>query len=369
MVNVTVLALVDDVRAGSAGTMSAISETVDQPIGFGTGMGAPWRRIDPAMAAALAAVLRAAAEQVNREKLLTFQVASPYDLTLLGLAMAFRSDDTGILGDTFEWAVLAAINYRDPIVMTLIDDAFAVLRETLPPEPQAVIAAVENNRAAYYLPNLPADAVYRTGRRGRPPHLLPLLDRVTTIDWKSDVLIGADRNWVGATVKSNPADMRRHLLKAAQTTYPPRLGITAVHPAAIGVHRDPATGIPVVKVPADTLLMSLLRATIADVKSAFATHLNPPVTPLAVSGTARLLNERKHDKVGDLIAELEDRARHTLLVSSSEPTETNLAERPDALIALNPLVDPTSESATRRLDRPGQRERERADRLTKFGTL
>ena len=102
-----------DLGVGLPGTVVSLSSAT--PFGsFSPQSGRRAAELDPRTAQVLAAVLLASAEQVSKEKLATFGVTDAADLTMLALAMAFRGDDTGLLGDVFEWAVLGGINSGDP---------------------------------------------------------------------------------------------------------------------------------------------------------------------------------------------------------------------------------------------------------------
>lgn len=201
--------------------------------------GGPTDGMSPGTAAVLKAVLLAAAEQVSQEKLSAFKVSSVLDLDLLSLAMAFRSDDTGLVGDVFEWSVLLAINTGDGEVTQMIADALHMSGLAVD-RPQAVLVAAENGRLIEYSPELPATATLATGKRGRPPRVDKLLEGATTGTWKADLLLGEGDRWVTASLKSNPFILPRSLADASGTAHAPRIGVTATRATAAGVVRDPS---------------------------------------------------------------------------------------------------------------------------------
>jgi hypothetical protein len=144
---------------------------------------APSRVLDPRTAAVLSAVLLAAAEQVNADKLNIFKVDSPLDLELLALAMAYRDDDTGLMGDVFEWSVLLGVNGADEQIAQMVTDALQLAGVKVE-KPQAVLVAAEKGRLVGYSPTYrlarpwlqaveavrlssPTFSATRTRRRGR----------------------------------------------------------------------------------------------------------------------------------------------------------------------------------------------------------
>lgn len=298
--------------------------------------------LPPDLALVLAAVLLAAAEQVSAKKLAAFGVSSPDNLSILQLAMAFRGDDTGLVGDVFEWSLLLALNGGDPGVAQLVTDALLLCKVPVD-QPQAVLVAAEPGRLVTFSPDLPPGATLATGRRGRPPHVANLLDSADTRTWKADLLLGAGQNWVSASLKSNPRDLQRSLRLAADTPHPPRIGITASHEP--GLTTDPATGAVLVHIPVYGDAMALSKLVLADVRDAFSRHLGMSGTPLQqdVTGIGRQLDRWQDRKVRDAATTLLQLSRGSGLdpLFSWWPMATG-ASVPDAhgaLIAVNTLVD------------------------------
>lgn len=126
-------------------------------------------KLAPDVALVLIAVLLAAAEQVNGDKLAQFGVTSKEDLTLLALAMAFRGDDTGLVGDVFEWSLLLALNNGDPGIAQLVSDAL-LLANVPVDQPQRILVAAEPGRLVTFSPQLPSDATLASSPP-RPPTL------------------------------------------------------------------------------------------------------------------------------------------------------------------------------------------------------
>lgn len=119
--------------------------------------------LDPRTASVLGAVLLATAEQVSASKLATFGVSSALDLPTLGLAMAFRDDDSGLVGDVFECSVLLAANGADEQIAQMLSDALTLSGVQLAARPQAVLVAAERGRLVQYSPDLPRGAALATG--------------------------------------------------------------------------------------------------------------------------------------------------------------------------------------------------------------
>lgn len=296
------------------------------------------RALDPRTAAVLAAVLLAASEQVSEAKLRAFGVAEALDLPVLGLAMAFRDDDTGLVGDVFEWSVLLAANGADAQIHEMLADALVLLGLRVD-RPQAVLVAAEPGRLVQYSPELPPGAALSTGRRGRPPHVAKLLASADTSTWKADLLIGADDRWVAASLKSNPMHLRRSLHEAAATAHPPRIGVTATDRTSAGVMRD-RTGAIIVKVPVDGRYLALSKAVLADVRTAFGRHLSVAETPLQqdVSGLGRQLWRWQDRAVRDVVEILLDVAGDFALgVGAVRSTGANVRDARGALVAIDSL--------------------------------
>lgn len=299
----------------------------------------------PELALVLAAVLLAAAEQVSRKKLAQFRVSSPEDLSIFQLAMAFRGDDTGLVGDVFEWSLLLALNGGDPGVTQLVIDA--LLLSNLPvDQPQAVLVAAESGRLVTFSPELPPRATLVTGRRGRPPHVANLLDSADPRSWKADLLLGSGEKWVTASLKSNPRDLKRSLRVAADTPHAPRIGITASHNP--GLTRDPETGAVLVHVPVHGPAMALSKVVLADVREAFSRDLSLPTTPLQqdVTSIGRQLDRWQDHTVRDVANMLlqwgGSRGRpswNPLFRWSPMETGASVPDARGALIAVNTLVD------------------------------
>jgi hypothetical protein len=295
--------------------------------------------LDPRTAAVLSAVLLAAAEQVSEAKLAAFGVTQAIDLSVLGLAMAFRGDDTGLVGDVFEWSVLLAANGADAQIVEMLSDALLLLGLRLD-RPQAVLVAAERGRLVQYSPDLPVGAALVTGRRGRPPHVANLLASADTRTWKADLLIGADDRWVATSLKSNPMDLVRSLRTAAETPHPPRIGVTATLPGAAGVIRDPESGAVVVKVPVDGRYLALSKAVLADVRDAFARHLSVAGAPLQqdASGIGRQLHRWQDRSVREVLEILLQVAGDAALeVGDVRSTGASVDDAHGALVAINPL--------------------------------
>lgn len=293
----------------------------------------------PELALVLAAVLLAAAEQVSAEKLRLFAVPSRELLPIHALAMAFRDDDTGLVGDVFEWALLLAVNAGDPAVNSLIADALTLARVPFE-QPQAVLVAAEPGRLVAYSPELPMYATLATGRRGRPPHVANLLREATTRDWKADLLLGSGDRWVGASLKSNPIALTRSLRAAAETPHPPRIGITASSKPA--VVRDPGTGVILVHVPVNSQTMALAKIVLADVRDAFSRHLSVPDSPLRqdVTGIGLQLARWRDRTVDYAVSVLLDYAGEPRSVAISEVASTgaSVPDAHDALVVVDTIL-------------------------------
>lgn len=296
--------------------------------------------LDPRTASVLSAVILASAEQVSAPKLATFGVSSALDLSMLGLAMSFRDDDSGLVGDVFEWSVLLAANGADGKIAQLLSDALTLSGVQLSIAPQAVLVAAERGRLVQYSPDLPVGAALATGRRGRPPHVANLLASADTRNWKADLLLGAEEKWVATSLKSNPFTLVQSLKAAAKTPHPPRIGVTASEPQMSGVTRDPETGVVIVKVPVDAFYLSLSKAVLVDVRAAFARHLSLPRTPLQqdASGIGLQLNRWQHHTVRDALAILNEVAGEaSLLVGDVRSTGASIDDSNGALVASNSL--------------------------------
>lgn len=297
------------------------------------------RSLDPRTAAVLAAVLLASAEQVREAKLAAFGVRQAVDLSVLGLAMAFRDDDAGLVGDVFEWSVLLAANGADAQIHEMLTDALVLLGLRID-RPQAVLVAAEPGRLVQYSPDLPPGAALSTGRRGRPPHVANLLAIADTRTWKADLLIGADDRWVAASLKSNPMQLVRSLREAAATPHPPRIGVTATSASSAGVVRDPGSGAIVVKVPVDGRYLALSKAVLFDVRSAFGRHLSVAGTPLQqdVSGIGRQLRRWQNRTVREVVEILLDVAGDCALeVGGVRSTGASVTDARGALVAMDSL--------------------------------
>lgn len=299
---------------------------------------APSRLLDPRTAAVLSAVLLAAAEQVNADKLSIFKVGSALDLELLALAMAYRDDDTGLMGDVFEWSVLLGINGADEQIAQMVTDALQ-LAGVMVDRPQAILVAAEKGRLVGYSPDVPAGATLATGRRGRPPLITNLLGTASPSTWKADLLLGANDRWVAASLKSNPSSLLPSMKTAAGTVHPPRIGVTATMPAASGVVRDPATGSVLLKIPVDIHFLALTRAVLDEVQSAFARHLSLPSTPLLQSGIGLQLHRWRNQTVEHTLSVLGEVAGSVKLpVGDVLGTGTSAEEATASLVATNTLA-------------------------------
>lgn len=299
----------------------------------------------PEVALVLAAVLVAAAEQVNAEKLAAFSVSTRSDLTLLQLSMAFREDDTGLVGDVFEWSLLLALNNGDPVISQLMSDAL-LLSGVKVDQPQAVLVAAEPGRLVAFSPELPPGAALSTGRRGRPPHIANLVKAATTGTWKADLILGgSDERWVAASLKSNPKDLQRSMREAqATTSHPPRIGITASRQA--GCRRDPSTGTVLVHVPVHGFVMALSKLVLGDVVQAFATDLSVPQSPLRqdVTGIGQQLYRWRHQTVDYAATALINHVREgsrsmsdPLFRWTPTPTGASVHDAHGSMVAVNPL--------------------------------
>lgn len=279
-------------------------------------------QIHQVRAAVLAAVIRAVADQVSSASLSSFGgYTNAYDLTLHQLAMSYRPGDTGVLGDTFEYAVMAAINARDPQVMDLLRSTLTLLGER-GEIIGAATAAAENGRAQVAVPTLPQGARLLTGRRGRPPSVQRLLTQANTRDWKSDIFVCTDRGVVGATIKSNPAHMGRHLRQCRDLPYPPRFGIVPARVSAAGIVFDPTTGIPVVRLPIDVPFFALLSSTLSEVQAAFARRLDPPPPLHDPSGIGLVMHQWKGRTVSEFVDRLDEEALNSAdLFVQTAPTQ------------------------------------------------
>lgn len=315
------------------------------------------RELDPRTAAVLAGVLLAAAEQVNREKLTLFGADSPLDLAMLALAMSFRPDDTGLMGDFFEWSVLVAVNRGDSEILQMVVDALALVGLPLD-RPQAVLVAAEPGRLVSYSPELPSTATLSTGRRGRPPRIDNILERGSTDTWKADLLLGSGERWVSASLKSNPRTLAPSLRAAAATPYPPRIGITASREDAAGVVRDAATGVVLVKLPVDSRFLALSKAVLRDVREAFARHLSLPAAPLHedISGIGLQLHRWRHKSVRSAVDILLGAAgARRVAVGAIRDAGTSAPDAKGALIAANPLTEASFGPTIGRFDESGAR--------------
>lgn len=301
------------------------------------------RALDPRIAAVLSAVLLAAAEQVSEAKLSAFGVERAVDLSVLGLAMAFRDDDNGLVGDVFEWSVLLAANGADTQVVDMLSDALVLLGVRVD-RPQAILVAAEPGRLVQYSPDLPPGASLATGRRGRPPHLANILADADTRTWKADLLVGADDRWVATSLKSNPMHLVRSLREAAETPHPPRIGVTATSPSSAGVVRDPKSGAVIVKVPVDSRYLALSKAVLSDVQAAFRRHLSVAGAPLQqdISGIGHQLNRWKDRPVREVLEILLQVAGDSVLeVGDVRSTGASVDDAQGALVAMSPLRAPS----------------------------
>lgn len=294
----------------------------------------------PDLALMLAAVLLAVAEQVKLSKLDSFGVARPEDLTLMQLAMAFRHDDSGLTGDVFEWALLLAINNGDPDVVGLVSEALEQV-DLRVDTPHAVLVAAEPGRLVTYSPQLPSNAALATGTRGRPPYVANLLANATTRTWKADLILGGiDTRWVGASLKSNPADLKTSFAQAAGTIHPPRIGITAGRTP--GVRHDNETGAVIIDVPAHGPTMKLAKLVLVDVKTSFSRHLSVPKTPMMqdVTGVGLQLLRWQDQTVGYAVDVLLQWASQwqPFDIGHSTSTRADVPDANGALVAVNPII-------------------------------
>lgn len=335
-------------RLGACDT-SAVDSNGTTPLTFvQLGRSASWDipladrgTLDPRTAALLAAVLLAACEQVSKEKCAAFKVKSATELSILGLAMAFRDDDTGLVGDVFEWSLLLGANGADALIAQMLSDALVLLDVRID-RPQAVLVAAERGRLVQYSPDLPAKAALATGRRGRPPHVAKLLTSMDTHTWKADLLIGAEDRWVATSLKSNPIHLAKSLSDAASTQHPPRIGVTATERRAAGVMRDPESGAVIVKVPVDGRYLALSKVVLLDVSKAFTRHLAVPGTPLQqdASGIGRQLHRWRDRPVHEVVKILLEVAGDAALqVGDVHDTGASVDDARAALVAANPLDD------------------------------
>lgn len=298
--------------------------------------------LSPDLALILAAVLLAAAEQVNARKLGAFKVTSPADLTMLQLSMAFRGDDTGLVGDVFEWSLLLSLNGGDPGISPLVMEALDLCRVSVD-QPQAVLVAAESGRLVSFSPDLPPGATLATGRRGRPPQVANLMQSADTRTWKADLLLGSGQSWVSASLKSNPSDLQRSLRVAATTAHPPRIGITSSHEP--GLTTDDETGAVLVHVPVYGDAMALSKLVLEDVRHAFSRHLSLPSTPLQqdATGIGRQLARWQDRTVGEVATALlhwsSGSGLDPLFAWSPMATGASAPGAGGALIAVNTLVD------------------------------
>lgn len=332
----------EDVKVDDHRTTPSTFVQVGKPDWWAGYSDVPDRSLDPRTAAVLSAVLMAAAEQVSAAKLAAFGVKRAVDLSLLGLAMAFRDDDTGLVGDVFEWSVLLGANGADAQIVEVLSDALVLLGLHVE-RPQAVLVAAERGRLVQYSPDVPPGAALATGRRGRPPQVANLLATMDTRTWKADLLVGAEDRWVAASLKSNPMHMARSLQQAASTPHPPRIGVTATSPANAGVIRDPGSRAVIVKLPVDSRYLALSKAVLSDVRDAFARHLSPPGSPLLgdTSGIGRQLHRWQDRTVGDVLEILLEVAGDAALeVGQVRSTGVSADEAKGSLVALNPLREP-----------------------------
>jgi hypothetical protein len=202
------------------------------------------------------AVLSAMAEQVGRSRKERFASA---DLTLGDLAMAFKEEDDGILGDAFEWAVWRAIREHDPVITELVITA-AKMRDAgfSPNNPTAVMVAAERQQFAEVVAEAGPNAVLRAAR-GRPPLLSNVLKGATRKNWKADLLIGdVDGHWLPASLKARRSLLRDASPEDPTLLKPPQIGITAARPVIHGrsARANPHIsfndhGLPIVEVPLD----------------------------------------------------------------------------------------------------------------------
>lgn len=332
---------------------------------WGVHMGSRGRDLDPRTAAVLAAVLLAAAEQVSAEKRAILGATDPLELAILALAMSFRADDTGLMGDVFEWSVLLAVNRGDSEILQMVADALALVGLQID-RPQAVLIAAEPGRLVSYSPELPSGATLSTGRRGRPPRIDNILERATTKTWKADLLLGSGDRWISASLKSNPRALAPSLLAAATTPYPPRIGITASRQDAAGVVRDPATDTVLVKLPVDTRFLALSRAVLRDVRDAFLRHLSLPPSPLQedVSGIGLQLHRWRHQTVRYVVEVLLQVAgSSTVTTGSVRDAQGSDPDAKGALVAASPLAAEGIKLPNHDFDRSG------AKRMTTFDPI
>lgn len=274
-------------------------------------------------AAVLQTVIRAVADQTSSATLGSLGAYSAYDLTLHQLAISHRQGDDGVLGDVFEYAVMAAVNAHDPQVLELLQCTLAMLGEQ-GDITGAVTAAAENGRARTAAPTLPMGTTLLTGRRGRPPNVQRLLTQANTRDWKSDIFLCTDRGVLGATIKSNAAHMGRHLRQCLNLPHPPRLGIVPARAWEAGIVFDPTTGIPVVRLPIDVPYFSLLSSTLSSVQAAFARRLGPPVPLHDPTGIGLVMHKWRNWTVGEFIDRLAEEARAAAdLFDLTTPVQTS----------------------------------------------
>lgn len=298
------------------------------------------RRMSPEVASLLKAVLLAVAEQVSREKLRALKVDVATDLSLLGLAMAFNSGDTGVVGDFFEWSVLIGVNSGHPELSQLFADALKLNGLTVD-RPQAVLVAAEGGRLVDYSPQVSSSATISTGKRGRPPVVANILATANPKDWKADLLIGEGDKWVTASLKSSPRSLVPSLEAAAGTPLPPRIGVTATSARGAGVRTDPRTGATIVQIPVSTSYFSLAKLVIGDVIAAFSRHLSLPSTPLLRDATGigaqlHFWRERSIDDVVEALTQLSEGWLNPL--TPPKFTGTNAADASSALIVANTLM-------------------------------
>ncbi|MDT0213921.1 hypothetical protein Q9R29_08475 [Rothia sp. ARF10] len=260
-----------------------------------------------AQASALAIVLRACAASVGARTLTGLGASRAQDLTMFQLALAHRPDDTGLLGDVFELAVLDAINRSDPVVLGLLASALQMLREGSEIL-GAVTAAAEGGRAKVAALTLPEGTALKTGRPGRPALARGLLERADTRTWKNDILLlTPGPSAIAMTVKSNPVDARSHVAATRGHPLPPRIAIVPSGYMNAGVWVDREFNVPVVKIPATMAVMSLLHSSMEAVQSAFARGLKPYASPLRdPSEVVAQLCRWRDDTVGVVLDRLDE---------------------------------------------------------------
>jgi hypothetical protein len=155
------------------------------------------------------AILEAYLRQTARRPFAAFGVdAHPETVTLAQLA-AVLTPHHGLVGQSFEFAVAAAVQSQVPAVVEPLADALRLLGHPVS-EPVGMLllgleklSATDRDRACRIVrAKLPADGVVRTGGRGRPMSAATAIERLSGASWaelrRQEQAIAAERAATGS---------------------------------------------------------------------------------------------------------------------------------------------------------------------------